>query len=85
MHVLLHVIDCSFHPMFVGPFFVIHEVLYLMDPTIDLHAFYSSSTVAYDKIFGYWRGGGKPAAFAVVRCLILRLKFPVIEWGRWDP
>lgn len=37
------------HPMFVGSFFVIHVVLYLMDPTIDLHAFYSSSTVAYER------------------------------------
>ena len=40
-----------------------------------------------DEIFGYQGvgGGGKSAAFAVVRCLILILKFPVIEWGRWDP
>ena len=48
-HTCSSVLPCiSFHPMFVGPFFVIHEVLYLMDPTIDLHAFYSSSTAAYD-------------------------------------
>ena len=37
--------------------------------------------ITMDEIFGR-REGGTPAAFVVVSGLILRLKFPVIEWGR---